>query len=490
MKAKILNNSAFLYIVPFFFKEEYDEVCKTIDDNCAWEKLDKAHGLNTDSTKTETDTYEYLKEAFCRDYEPYSNNENMAIGRVWKKDLEQPFTYQFKVDQAVRIIDSSIKNVGLFIFRNRVGFLWYNVELKSEDVLLEDLIKLQNDFKELARDTRAKGMPEDINKRLGVWVDNHLKQVFQEDSYFYFADRNCTSLKRQIPDKAILFNYIIEKDGDENDIIDTAYYLTTGFNRNYLYADTVKEDMLQAYKGVYWYATKEGAGFYLDYTTNPSEFLKGLFKNKFLQDYFLMYVLLLHQEYSLILYAKKISRLSSDYRDYYNVSQQDTELDELVTEINTFFMKSVYTSVSHVHHQNLFYEYIQERLGIEKDINSINMGLNSVVKIQRLRAEKMENEIEKKERSRQEKDDKRLNFVLGFVSIFAITSAISDGFATVEYICDPKKRILTNVENATQLIWAWIVFGVVILISVIVIVYVGKYFWKNRKTLFNRFDEE
>ena len=118
------------------------------------------------------------------------------------------------------------------------------------------------------------------------------------------------------------------------------------------------------------------------------------------------------------------------------------------------------------------------------------MGLNSVVKIQRLRAEKMENEIEKKERSRQEKDDKRLNFVLGFVSIFAITSAISDGFATVEYICDPKKRILTNVENATQLIWAWIVFGVVILISVIVIVYVGKYFWKNRKTLFNRFDEE
>ena len=248
--------------------------------------------------------------------------------------------------------------------------------------------------------------------------------------------------------------------------------------------------MLQAYKGVYWYATKEGAGFYLDYTTNPSEFLKGLFKNKFLQDYFLMYVLLLHQEYSLILYAKKISRLSSDYRDYYNVSQQDTELDELVTEINTFFMKSVYTSVSHVHHQNLFYEYIQERLGIEKDINSINMGLNSVVKIQRLRAEKMENEIEKKERSRQEKDDKRLNFVLGFVSIFAITSAISDGFATVEYICDPKKRILTNAENATQLIWAWIVFGVVILISVIVIVYVGKYFWKNRKTLFNRFDEE
>lgn len=139
--------------------------------------------------------------------------------------------------------------------------------------------------------------------------------------------------------------------------------------------------------------------------------------------------------------------MSANPVQYLNVSEAGNILDELVVEVNTFLMKSMYMSVSHVHHQNLFFEYLQQRFKVQDDIDSINMGTGVLVKLQRIRKEKEEvlrerelelqreaerkqEELKEKEQQREKEEaqereaesDRRLNLSLAILSVFAIFS--------------------------------------------------------------------
>lgn len=165
-------------------------------------------------------------------------------------------------------------------------------------------------------------------------------------------------------------------------------------------------------------------------------------KDKVMLDYFLLYVLALHQHYSLIQYARMISeRLSAEPDDYTDSTELKESLTEIVSEINTFFVKNVSASVSMIAHQNDFYEYVLERLRVRKNIESVRIGLDAIYKIQlRFAAEEdnrqravVDEKIRKREERAQEAD-RSLNMSVAILSLLAVISALVDGHELISIL--------------------------------------------------------
>ena len=188
-------------------------------------------------------------------------------------------------------------------------------------------------------------------------------------------------------------------------------------------------------------------------------------------------------------------------------------------------MKSMYISVSYVHHQNLFFEYLQQRFKVREDIDSINMGTGALVKLQRIRKEKeealreralaeqkeeerrqeelREKELQQKKEEAQEREaesDRRLNLSLAILSVFAIFSTLLDcaeflsefktawGDKGTVFSAEAWQQIGTYiVGNKPWSYFALVLYGVVILLSVVCLAMmlksVGAYMmdrWKKR----------
>ena len=93
-------------------------------------------------------------------------------------------------------------------------------------------------------------------------------------------------------------------------------------------------------------------------------YLKTNLSDNVRRDYFMIYILLLYQLYSLIHFSEKIEyELSADAKDYLRAPEAyNLKLKEIQAEINTFLLKSVHTSVSQMQTQNDFYQFAKNLL--------------------------------------------------------------------------------------------------------------------------------
>ena len=65
-------------------------------------------------------------------------------------------------------------------------------------------------------------------------------------------------------------------------------------------------------------------------------------------------------------------------------------MENLTSKLNSFLVKGAYASVSHIQHQNGFYQYGIERLNIKEDVQSVTVGVEALAQIQRLKHEALE----------------------------------------------------------------------------------------------------
>ena len=128
-------------------------------------------------------------------------------------------------------------------------------------------------------------------------------------------------------------------------------------------------------------------------------------------------------------------------------------------EINIFLVKSVYSSVSHISHQNDFYEYLLRRLRIRENIEGLTIGLESLEKLQEARERERIQRIESLENEEQELSDDRLNIGLGLISNLALVSAIADGYGAAD--------ALVKLFHLPECMRVWI--SVILLILVVII---------------------
>lgn len=519
------------YIIPFTWKEPYKTMFSSLSDSGGWKcRIDAHEKSESGIDYKEQDIYEHILKAF-------SNNitDKNAIGSVWdyKTDSHKSIKkltwfikrpeLPFYIDTEKKMpgkYDVEITQMGIYIFRNKIGFIWY--EITVPDVMSsEELIEFQYFIKELNRNERSRNssavlecvsrtdfpeceknvflarlnnspereagyvrrtttktdnMGKDIPTvrgtlyryfALGDWIDAELARITapQKVHIEYFSRstnilRNSTDgFTDLVPDKANLFSYVTlddaeldrtsagdpsvpDEDGEkpeEKSRIDAlreyAFLLANGYKRSYLLALEDKESLKFLFKNVCVAASQTGCGYFAAPTEENKAFFEGNMKDKVMLDYFFLYILALHQNYSLILYSRRIAEeLSADPEEYVSSTKMKESLTAIVSEINTFFVKNVNASVSMIAHQNDFYEYVLNKLRIAKNIESVKIGLDAIYKLQLHLAEqeeedrklKQEEELKSREK-RAQKAESNLNFSIALLSLIAIVSAFVDG---------------------------------------------------------------
>ena len=447
------------YIIPFSYEGNYSDACTKINFN--WE-LRKP-------PDTEQDIYEYVADSLYSTEKAISESEN-DIGSLWvpKKGSKIRFPRLLYIDS---VSNEQFKiyshEIGLSIFRNGIGFVWYDISLRHMDTSFvtdtDIIINFQNKFKELNRKSNISRIVLEENDSsfvLGEWIENTLLADIK-GKRFYPGRIHCSNsgYSTKVPDKALLYTYYIAfGDMDTQELLKLNYRLSSGYDTKYKLPNSIVENCFTPFENVVWKITKEGCGCAVN-TDEKDSFFTRLFVDKVRNDYFILYLLLLYQSYSLLMYAEKIELKMSANPEFYLNSKDDTKIQRLLAEMNTFTMKSTHASVSHIQHQNDFYEYGMTRLRIREDAESVVAGAESL--------DEMQNLVEAKEK---EKNDSVINTALALLSVWAFFSAISDGVASVNWLFFDENLFTNPAYSIASIIMATIVCGVGIFALIYIIV--------------------
>ena len=447
------------YIIPFSYEGNYSDACTKINSN--WE-LRKP-------PDTEQDIYEYVADSLYSTEKAISESEN-DIGSLWvpKKGSKIRFPRLLYIDS---VSNEQFKiyshEIGLSIFRNGIGFVWYDISLRHMDTSFvtdtDIIINFQNKFKELNRKSNISRIVLEENDSsfvLGEWIENTLLADIT-GKRFYPGRIHCSNsgYSTKVPDKALLYTYYIAfGDMDTQELLKLNYRLSSGYDTKYKLLNSIVENCFTPFENVVWKITKEGCGCAVN-TDEKDSFFTRLFVDKVRNDYFILYLLLLYQSYSLLMYAEKIELKMSANPEFYLNSKDDTKIQRLLAEMNTFTMKSTHASVSHIQHQNDFYEYGMTRLRIREDAESVVAGAESL--------DEMQNLVEAKEK---EKNDSVINTALALLSVWAFFSAISDGVASVNWLFFDENLFTNPAYSIASIIMATIVCGVGIFALIYIIV--------------------
>lgn len=522
------------YLVPFTFEESFEEAMTAVED--LQEQVFRRDPETKEQKPTreyrklwtrrtvqdpgmESDLYTYVKNEFRFDSMHGALAEERSGGEwlLWnseilkqasgKKPLELLY-FQDPLKKECRELpgywDVRITNVGIILFRNQLGFLWYEISLPKNGSTSDGIMQFQNRFKELNRGERDANFwirqpdktdagivlkdhgDRDVCLRLfsmGEWIADKLSFL----SVHFLAERKCAGLDtssavteggsvKKVPDKAVLFTYCsfgrpdgpadtenTEKPGEADEPKNSleqetlAYYFANGYKTSYHFHPDTAAGMKRPFGGAIWYATQEGAAYLSWPEKDNTEVFNSLIPGKFRNDYFCLWVKVLYQSYSLLVYAQKIQSKVSAVKEKYLQEPFDQRITDLFGEINLFLTKSMAASVSHIHHQSEFYVYLKKQLRIREDVESVTAGLAALDMLKREQRQRAENEriqeewkaekardkAEQEERDKREEREKRqeriaaerndkLQAIMGLFALLGIASALVDCFDYIQ----------------------------------------------------------
>lgn len=469
------------YIVPFMFKsnETYDDIIEKIRNFKRWQIQ------NMKDSATEQDLYQTILDCFTMD----SDQSNIGCSLLYEKAEDQTEILKFNYTRLEENFVVSITDLGVYLFRSGIGFLWYEL-LLPENVAVESVILFQNEFKELSYERFVKKNEKQtrytfelLNKQdegllMGDWIARLMQQFPFEVTYF--AKRsNPLDASMEIPDKALLFNYIIfDEEADEASCIQDIYHLNNGYNARYAMGVDFETHLVKPFEKAYFCATAQGCGYYAIPNASNRHFYLHTKRNRVMMDYFILDILVLYQTYTVLRFTNVMEHeLAAESARYLTESADTlTKLKRLSTEINVFLVKSVYSSVSHISHHNEFYDYLIRKYRVRENIEGLTIGLESLQRLQESREKERLEEIEQKKAKESEQSDNRLNIGLGLISILALISAIADGDAAFELIIN-----LLHLPQSMKTVFDWGLLVLVIGVAIVAIKSVGKYIEQTKK---------
>lgn len=489
-----INTYVSRYIIPFYYDCEDKGYSKIVEkfrcDNgkdyklfglpkdCKWiEKVFWENYKGDDNTQPEMDIYTYLLEVLKEDKES-TNEANLGTSFVMKTN-GSIFNLQYVPNENSNHIDFKCTDLGILIFRNGIGFIWYDVEF-GKALTSEEYIEFQHDFKELAR-THSEKFRKKTGKEtydvfcMGKW----LAMIFDTGSLGirFWAERKSENKESAghiyIPDKALLYQYLFVGEAEKQERLDLAFRIANGYDTKYNSPTTLEGEIYEPFGNACFYTSKSGTAYVVSNNASNATFFEDNFKGKYIRDYFFVYVLLLYQTYSCAHYSRILTKLPADIQAIECDGKYLGLLESLNSQINLFLVKSVYESVSNIQHQNGAYIYGKKALRIEADMKSITVGLEAIREIEVERQKKIDEdkkrelekrehiareELVKKEKAEQElidKKDRAINKGLVIFGFLVVISAAIDALNLVDWF-----------KDNTMEIGHWISLGVIAVLTV------------------------
>lgn len=489
-----VNTACLRYIIPFQF-ESFDEACAKVEDQKEeiWKRNKETkekqpsgeyrhfwQRIIATQDGPESDLYGYIRNEFRFDdaLQSLSEQKTGCQWLFWRSDRAPgkdgkkiKNLYYFSdglagmTDQLPEKWEIAISNVGLSLYRNGLGFLWYEFDLGKTQKDSDQLKLFQNTIRELNRSevspiweisntepeyglviSEKKGHKRYMSPfSIGNWIRESLD--FLEVKYFAerknsyekmlqksmaVAEKSSFELVYQddvremeqsdVPDKGILFSYISlwKKDGVDDRLWDRqsfAFHITNGYKDTFHFSDESASKMKRPFDDVLWYATQEGASYLVWPGNDNEEVFKTLILSKIKTDYFTLYLKILYQSYSLLLYAERIQSEISAVVERIRENPLNRDTEDLFLEIHLFLTKGMATSVSHIHHQSEFYLYLEKQLRVKEDVDSVTAGLNVLDVLQKERRE-----------VREKKNAAKIQAIMGLFALLGLSSALVDCF--------------------------------------------------------------
>ena len=394
------------YVVPFYYDCEnkgYDKIRGAFLNNEAdsvsglpkdgqWIKAGFWENYRSDSdSQAEMDIYSYLPSIFSEDLKADGRDDkNLGVSIVYKTNGKL-FELEYRKNDVS--ISFECKDLGVLLFRNGIGFIWYETAFKK-DISLEQYVDFQHDFKELARthsDRFSKKTGFDKEKKEAVYepfcIGSWLAEIISSEKLGirFWAERTTEidGRKINIPDKAVLFQYLfLEKCAVQNSN-DILFRVTNGYDDKYNAPDDLDSMLYKPFGNTCFYISKAGMSCVVVNADSNEVFFDGQFREKYIRDYFFIYMLLSYQSYSCAHYSRLLTELPADEQVFNKKTQYVSKLESLNSQINLFMVKSVFDSVSNIHHQNGLYRYGKAELCVEEDIQSLTVGLDALKDIER-----------------------------------------------------------------------------------------------------------
>ncbi len=496
-----INSSVFRYVVPFKYGLTFEEAFKCIDD-----KKDEWERKNIKDVKAEVDLFPYLNEEFYF----VSNDEEITKekqGYEWllKNDKYKDFIFHnFKKDESKNDIKEyslkfSIEESGLFLFRNNIGFFWY--ELKplfdkvefNEDVekkeLLDILLEFQYEIKELNGIKSIDGsivqsftILEKNDKKpfvFGNWINSKISEL----EAIYFAQRPnnyeeiCDLIRKYekidkkllgenlkqcdyAPDKALMLSFVCFNEGFKTSSAEKrllAYRLANGYDQIGISEESSYKTESPLDNEI-WFSSQEGTSILV---WGDTFFNKEIQPSRIKEAYFKLFIKIMYQSYSLSVFTSRIQEefptISKDNLDF----ETGDKITSLYWDVNNFLLKSTVTSVSYIDKHTLFYNYLKQQLRIKEDINSVSAGLEALNNLQK----ELFKENKEIESFRKEEEDKKrsgkISALMGLLTIFSLSSgldSIRELLNTFINVFQLNIEIIGTIDVVSFVIWIVIVF--------------------------------
>ncbi len=477
MNKNKVNTTCLRYIVPFKVSEiaSFQEAIRSVESQKEETKKGEVSPWLREienGFQGESDAYEYVRNEFRFDGEevPLSVQKSGARWIHYKSDLVAKdkktsddvldiYYYAGGRKEESKPLKVAVVNLGLYLMKNGLGFIWYELKPKS-GLSIDELIEFQNAIKELNRAAAVTIWLDDTNIfSFGDWIadmlapvnpiffssrksaynslvkkaDKLLKKINGEDAKV--TSEPIANSERQVPDKALLYSYsLVNRFDSQEDLSLTAYYLASGYKHTYKMSPQTSAEVRFPFDNVAWFAAKEGSAIVATSDESNNQFLETGMPKKVQGDYFDLYMKVLYQSYSLLLYAEIIQKEIASDSTKYSELPFDDKVAKLYSEINLFLTKSMAASVSYVHHQSEYFIYLKQQLRIHEDVKSITSGLEALDSLQR-EERKAEDDKRHAEQMEEEKTrDNKVQAIMILFTLLGISSAYLDCWALLDRV--------------------------------------------------------
>ncbi len=445
------------YLIPFFFDYEGDGYSLLVEHIINEEKNYKNFGLPKDCkwiekgfwenykndkvTYPEMDIYSYLLELFGSEN---MNNDEANLGTSFVLRTNGTLlSLQYVPVPNGNEINFHCNNIGMLLFRNGIGFLWYDIEF-CKLITVEDYVSFVHDFKELARTNSQKfrritGKDSYEIFCMGKWAIQLLET--SSLNIHFWAERKVKmedNTEIVIPDKALLFQYLYVDSLDKQKRNDLAFRIGNGYDQKYKASALLESEIYEPFGNISFYVSKAGLAYVASNNDTNSDFFENNFIGKFVRDYFFIYVLNLYQTYSCSHYSRLLTKLPADVKTIDNNEIYVNRIESLDTQINLFLVKSTYETVSNIQHQNGAYIYSKQALRIEEDMESLTKGLRALRSIE----DEKQKEIEQE---RIDKKDRAINNGLILFGFIAVVSAMIDALNLIDWVYSPNVKSVWHI---------------------------------------------
>lgn len=260
------------------------------------------------------------------------------------------------------------------LFTDKEGENTFIVDDKLVNITFNDPRLKENTFKPVLNFDQDK-------QELILYYDNNiafrdivmsLLEDIPEVSYFSYSNKG----EEKLPERCLPFSCVIVEDKERNDdlyeevIGKQLFNLRHSYKNSYLPAPeklSLKDnkEVVRLFENSFWGVSKEGCSniVVLRKDKGNGQFFKGNYLGNIKNDYMFLYILALHQYFGLLGFAMELATLPADTAKY--TEDDITRLDTLSMRMGFFNLKTIFSEVSFITHQQDIYDKVREILGIK-----------------------------------------------------------------------------------------------------------------------------